>query len=218
MFYSRTFCGCVSCLSKKTKKQKNPNCTEKCTAINCFCFEVSFNTHLAGIVVKMLVSTHRWKSTRLLNAISLSVLITVSRIWTGQGWTLPPHSSPVVRPTPPEPSCLPCLLLFPSLSPARCACSVEDLVTPLLTAAVRLSYQLHWVTDALSILPQGLSAIFLVITPSTTTNTHPKFLLRLPGTTTPYDCFFLIDWIVHTLQFLAVKMFFSVRVRTKSSV
>lgn len=133
----------------KKKNKKNPNCTEKCTAINCFCFEVSFNTHLAGIIVKMLVSTHRWKSTRLLNAITLSVA--VSTIRTGRGRTLAPHSSPVVRLTPPEPSRSPCLLFYPSLSPsARCACSAKDLVTPLLTAAVRLSYQLHWVTDTLS--------------------------------------------------------------------
>lgn len=148
MFYSRTFCGCVSCLSKK--KTNKPNYTEKCTAVNCFCFEVPFNTHLAGIIVKMLVSTHRWKSTRLLNAITLSVLITVSRIRTGRGWTLWRRcqglfihhllSSWPSR----KPSHSPCLLLFPSLSPsARCACSAEDLVTPLLTAAVRLSYQLH---------------------------------------------------------------------------
>lgn len=203
--------------------QKNPNCTEKCTAINCFCFEVSFNTHLARIIVKMLVSTHRWKSTRLLNAITLSVLITVSRIRTGRGWTLRqrcqgllihhllsgwPLRNPLVRP-----ACSffpPCLLLLTVLAVRRTRwyLSWQQL------SDSPINYT-EWLTPCptlilASILPQGSSAIFLVITPSTTTSTHPKFSRMLPQTAMPYDYFFLIDWIVHALQFLAAKMFFSV--------
>lgn len=199
MFYSCTFCGCVSCLSKK----KKPNCTEKCTAINCFCFEVSFNTHLAGIIVKMLVSTHRWKSTRLLSAITLSVLITVSRIRTRRGWTLQqrcqgllihhlssdwPPQNPLVRP-----ACSffpPCLLLLAALAVQRTwwHLSWQHL------SDSPINYT-EWLTPCptlilASILPQGSSAIFLVITPSTTASTHPKFSHRLPQTATPYDCFF----------------------------
>lgn len=112
-----------------------------------------------------------WRITRFLNTLtlSLSACITVSesRNRTGQGWCLQwrcqglpgpsfksLHSSPVIPLTPWPFSFHPALPYF-SRSPSSCLCeeesgSVEDLVTPLMTAAVSLSYQLHRLNDTLS--------------------------------------------------------------------
>lgn len=109
--------------------------------------------------------------TRFLNTLTLpvSVCITVSesRNRTGQGWCLQwrcqglpgpsfksLHSSPVISLTPWPFSFHPAPSYF-SCSPSSSLCeeesgSVEDLVTPLMTAAVSLSYQLHRLTDTLS--------------------------------------------------------------------
>lgn len=126
-------------------------------------FEVTLNTHLSRIIVKSYsaqVEKHR-RMTGLVNAIILSVSVLIISVREQEQdrselvfvvkVSGPLHSSPVVPLTPWPLSFHPaCSCVSPSSLCVEESCSAEDLVTPPMTAAVSLSYQLHWLTDTLA--------------------------------------------------------------------
>lgn len=121
----------------------------------CKCFHVRFCLSYPSLFERTVIKAapHMWKNTlkkRILNIQTPFVHPTEDRsehtfAATVSGFL---HSSPDFPLTPPPPTFSLTSHFSQLLCPQRC--SVEDLVTPLMTAAVRLCYQFNSVDDTLS--------------------------------------------------------------------